>query len=228
MSTQNTGPTKKVKVWDLPLRLFHWLLLIAVSAAFITIWAKSDRNLHMLAGYSVLALLLFRLVWGFIGGEHARFFNFVKGPAGVLSYMGALLGGRHDPSRTGHNALGALSVLAMLLSLLFQTVSGLFNFDDDMNEGPLRKLISESLADTLHEAHEINQWIILGLIVLHVLAILFYRFGKKDNLLTPMITGSKTLPAHATTADARGGNVIVGAIVLAVAGGVVWYVVTKL
>ncbi|HSD37862.1 MAG TPA: cytochrome b/b6 domain-containing protein [Rhodocyclaceae bacterium] len=228
MSTNNTGPTKKVKVWDLPLRLFHWLLLIAVSAAFITIWAKSDRNLHMLAGYSVLTLLLFRLVWGFIGGEHARFFNFVKGPARVLSYMGALFGGRHDPNRTGHNALGALSVLAMLLSLLFQAVSGLFNFDDDLNEGPLRKLISESLADKLHEAHEINQWIILGLIVLHVLAILFYRFGKKDNLVSPMITGSKTLPADATTADARGGNTFIGAVVLAISAGAVWYVVTKL
>jgi cytochrome b len=228
MSTENTGPTKKIKVWDLPLRLFHWLLLIAVSAAFITIWAKSERNLHMLAGYSVLALLVFRIVWGFIGGYHARFFNFVKGPAGVLSYLATLRAGMHDPTRTGHNALGALSVLALLLSLLFQAVSGLFNHDDDMNEGPLRKLVSDSLADKLHSAHEINQWIILGLIALHILAILFYRFVKKDDLISPMITGSKVLPAEASTPDARGGNVLLGAIVLAIAAGIVWYIVTKL
>ncbi|MDB5800228.1 MAG: cytochrome [Rhodocyclales bacterium] len=228
MSTENTGPTRKVKVWDLPLRLFHWLLLIAVAAAFTTIWTKSDRNLHMLAGYSVLALLLFRLVWGFIGGFHARFFNFVKGPAGILTYLGTLRAGMHDPTRTGHNALGALSVLALLLSLLFQAVSGLFNYDDDLNEGPLRKLISESLADKLHEAHEINQWIILGLVALHILAILFYRFIKKDDLITPMITGSKALPAEAGVEDARGGHVLLGAVVLAIAVGVVWYVVKKL
>jgi cytochrome b len=228
MSTNNTRPTKKVKVWDLPLRLFHWLLLIAVSAAFITIWAKSDRNLHMLAGYSVLTLLLFRIVWGFIGGEHARFFNFVKGPGAVLSYLGALSSGKHDPTRTGHNALGALSVLALLLSLAFQAVSGLFNYDDELNDGPLRKLISESLSDKLHVAHSINQWIILGLIVLHVLAIVFYRFVKKDDLVSPMITGSKTLPADASTANAAGGSALLGAIVLAVAAGSVWYIVTRL
>jgi len=228
MPSKNTGPIKKVKVWDLPLRLFHWLLLIAVAAAFITIWAKSERNLHMISGYIVLALLVFRLIWGFIGGYHARFFNFVKGPSGVLSYLGTLRSGMHDPTRTGHNALGALSVLALLLSLLFQAVSGLFNHDDDLNEGPLRKFVSDNLADKIHDAHAINQWIILGLIALHVAAILFYRFVKKDDLITPMITGSKGLPADASTKDAPGGNVLLGAIVLAVAAGIVWYVVTKL
>ncbi len=228
MPSKNTGPIKKVKVWDLPLRLFHWLLLIAVAAAFITIWAKSERNLHMISGYIVLALLLFRLIWGFIGGYHARFFNFVKGPSGVLSYLGTLRSGMHDPTKTGHNALGALSVLTLLLSLLFQAVSGLFNHDDDLNEGPLRKFVSDSLADKIHDAHAINQWIILGLIALHVAAILFYRFVKKDDLVTPMITGSKGLPADASTKDAPGGNTLLGAIVLAVAAGIVWYIVTKL
>ncbi|MDB5888842.1 MAG: cytochrome [Rhodocyclales bacterium] len=227
MNTKPAGPTKKIKVWDLPLRLFHWLLLIAVAAAFITIWAQSARNLHMLAGYCVLALLLFRLVWGFVGGFHARFFNFVKGPTGVLTYLGTLRAGMHDPTKTGHNALGALSVLAMLLSLLFQAVSGLFNHDDDLNEGPLRKFVSDSMADKIHDAHEINQWIILALIVLHIGAIVFYRFVKKDNLITPMITGSKVLPADSSTESATGGNVLLGAIVFAMAAGVVWYVVTR-
>jgi cytochrome b len=227
-NTPQTTPSKKIKVWDLPLRLFHWLLLLSVAAAFITIWAQSARNLHMLAGYCVLALLLFRLVWGFVGGYHARFFNFVKGPKGVLTYLGTLRAGMHDPAKTGHNALGALSVLAMLLSLLFQAVSGLFNHDDDLNEGPLRKFVSDSLADKIHDAHEINQWIILGLIVLHICAILFYRFVKKDDLITPMITGDKTLPAESRTEDATGGNVLLGTIVFAVAASVVWYVVTRL
>jgi cytochrome b len=194
----------------------------------MTIWFKADRNLHMLAGYSVLALLLFRLAWGIVGGDHARFSSFVKGPSGVFAYLGKLRAGLHDPAKTGHNALGALSVLALLACLLFQAVSGLFNFDDDLNEGPLRKLISEGLADKLHEAHEINQWVILGLIALHIVAILFYRFVKKDDLITPMITGSKTLPADTSTQDARGGHVLLGASVLAIAVGVVYYVVTKL
>lgn len=228
MQATTNSPMRKVKVWDLPLRIFHWLLLIAVAAAFITIWAKSDRNLHMLSGYAVLTLLVFRIIWGFIGGHHSRFLNFVRGPAGVFAYIGKLRSGKHDSSQTGHNALGALSVIALLLSMLFQTVSGLFNFDDELNEGPLRKLISESLADKLHDAHEVNQWILLGLIGLHLAAILFYRFVKKDNLVTPMITGNKEIPADAVTDDASGGNLLLGAVVLAVSAGIVWYMVTKI
>lgn len=201
--------TRRVRIWDLPLRLFHWLLLAAVVVAFLTIWMHGSMDVHMYAGYTVLALVLFRIVWGFVGGEHARFTSFIKGPSAIKAYFS-------NPASTGpgHNPLGALSVVGLLLVLLIQSVSGLFNFDDELDTGPLRKLISDGLADVLHELHEANQTILLGLIGLHLAAILFYRFVKRDNLIKPMITGSKEVPAVSAAQDAKGGNAILGIVLM--------------
>ncbi|GAA5157529.1 cytochrome b/b6 domain-containing protein [Viridibacterium curvum] len=217
-------PTRRVRVWDLPLRFFHWLLLAAVATAFYAI--KTDNiELHAKAGYCVLALLIFRIIWGFIGGSNARFLNFIKGPGAILAY----LRGKTDPNATGHNPLGALSVLGLLGVLLVQSITGLFNHSDDyFFDGPLYNKIGSELFGQLNEVHEILEVVILALIGLHIAAILFYRFVKRDNLVKPMITGSKDVPADATTPDATGGRWWLGLIALAVGLGVIWYITAGL
>lgn len=226
-STPSQQATRRVRVWDLPLRLFHWLLLAAVVTAFVAI--KTDNiELHARAGYCVLALLIFRIIWGFIGGTHARFLNFVKGPRAVLAYL-AKARTNHDPAATGHNALGALSVLGLIGVLLLQTITGLFNFSDSFFfEGPLYKFISSNTYGIVAEVHETMEFVILALVGLHIAAILFYRFVKRDNLVKPMITGSKDIPADATTPDAQGGNALLGLVALAIGLAVIWYITTKL
>ncbi len=225
MSTQTT--TKSVRVWDLPLRLFHWLLLAAVVTAFVAI-QTNNIELHAKAGYAVLALLIFRIVWGFVGGTHARFCNFIKGPAAIKAYLANAKAGKHDPSQTGHNALGALSVVGLIGVLLLQVTTGLFNHSDDFFfDAPLYKFVNSAMAGNLAEVHETLPGLILALIGLHIAAILFYRFVKRDNLVKPMITGSKDIPAEAATADAKGGNPLLGAVVLAIAMAIVWYITTQ-
>jgi len=230
MSATPPTNTKRVKVWDLPLRLFHWLLLVAVSTAFYAIWTD-NIELHAKAGYCVAILLIFRIIWGFIGGKHARFASFIKGPSAIAAYLAKAKSGKHDPSDTGHNPLGALSVIALLGALLIQVVTGLFNHNDDAIPefaAPLYRFVSNALAGDLAEIHEAMQVVILTLIGLHVAAILFYRFFKRDNLVKPMITGSKDIPAEAATPDAEGGNALLGLVALAIGVAIMWYITTQL
>lgn len=222
-----TPATRQIKVWDLPLRVFHWVLLLLVIASFVSEWTDNlDR--HATIGFCVLALLLFRLVWGFVGGTHARFANFVRGPSAVLAYLGSLVGKRPGTFHAGHNPVGALSVLALLLSLLLQAVTGLFTTTDEMFEGPLSKFVSSSLSETLTTIHRFNSNVLLALVGLHVVAILFYRFVKRENLVSAMFSGRKEVPGSAQAEDARGGSVFAAVVILAVAAVVVWYMVTKL
>lgn len=218
--------SRRIKVWDLPLRLFHWSLLVCVVGAIASIEIGDNIDVHQYFGYAVLSLLIFRLLWGLVGGEHARFGNFVRGPAAILAYLKNMRA-QHGPS-VGHNPLGALSVLAMLGVLLFQAVSGLFLSDEIMFEGPLFKYVSGEVAGWLAEAHEANAALIFALIGLHLAAIAFYRLVKRENLITPMITGRKEIPADTELQDARGGRVLPGLILLAMAAGATWFVVTRL
>ena len=137
-----------------------------------------------------MALLLFRLVWGFIGGRESRFVNFVRGPSAVIRYAATLLGGDSVRYR-GHNPLGGWSIIAMLLALLVQAVTGLFANDDIVTEGPLFDWVSKAASDGLTRIHKLNQEVIIILVSVHVLAVLFYLFYKRENLVKPMITGVK-------------------------------------
>jgi len=226
----NGTPSRKIRLWDAPLRLFHWLLLISVGGAIacVELAEQIDNGMewHKRFGFAVLALLLFRLIWGFVGGTHARFTSFVRGPAAILAYLKTA---KSNPRPSlGHNPLGALSVLAILATLIFQAVSGLFITDEVLLEGPLFKYVSESTASLLGKLHEANAAIIFTLIGLHLAAILFYRFVKRDDLVTPMLTGNKTIPTELAAEEAKGGSLFLGLAALAVAVAVVWYVVTKL
>jgi cytochrome b len=172
-----------VRIWDLPVRLFHWAIVLLVPALWATHhWEQMD--LHVLLGEIMLGLVLWRLLWGVLGSSTARFASFVKGPAAVLRYLRG--GGRG----IGHNPLGGWSVVAMLLLLGVQVGLGLFAIDEDaLSGGPLSHRVSYDTARTLAHRHETIFWVLVALIALHVLAILWYRIVRRDDLVTPMITG---------------------------------------
>jgi cytochrome b len=208
-----------VQVWDLPLRVFHWALAVLLVAQVVTATLGGNAmEYHALGGYAILALLLFRLAWGFLGGTHARFGDFVRGPSAVLGY----LRGRLAP-RAGHNPLGGWSVVAMLLSLLLQAATGLLATDDVMMEGPLARHVPERVVEVATSIHDVNAVVVLALVGLHLAAIAYYVVVKKRNLVLPMVTGrgegAGTEPPHR-------GSAIVGALVAAAAGTAVYFIVT--
>lgn len=183
--------TRRLRVWDLPTRLFHWLLVLSIVGCFITIKVGGLwMDWHVRLGLLTLALLIFRLVWGLIGGHYSRFTRFLPHPARSLNYL------RAKPDvYPGHNPIGAWSVWAMLIVFGFQAVSGLFANDDIFTTGPLAYL-SSSWSKTLTGLHKANEWIMLTLIAMHVLAIVFYRVLGGQKLTSTMITGDATVPAR--------------------------------
>jgi len=183
---------RRVRVWDLPTRLFHWSLVACVMGLMATGYVGgAAMQWHARLGYAVLALLLFRLAWGFIGGRWSRFATFLYSPASVIAY----LRGRGDPARqAGHNPAGAFSVFAMLAVLLAQVGTGLVSDDEISFSGPLSRFVaaSQSLSATWYHK-EVGQWTIVALVLLHMAAIAWYLVRRKNNLIRPMIDGDKTM-----------------------------------
>ena len=148
---------------------------------------------HAYCGYTALALILFRVIWGFVGSQYARFANFVPSPATLIAYLrGQVDGG------LGHNPLGALSVIALLAVVLIQALTGLFADDDIFFQGPLAKYVPNDTVALLTSIHHFNQYLIFALVGLHIAAISYYYFIKRENLVGPMVTGDK-LTATAST-----------------------------
>jgi cytochrome b len=179
------GVSSPIRIWDLPTRCFHWLLVLCLIGSLVTIklgglWV----DWHARFGYAALVLIGFRLVWGVVGPEHARFNRFVRGPRAVLDYV------RHCRPAAGHNPLAALSVLALLAAIGFQAVSGLFVNDAIAFDGPLVRFVERELSDQITAWHKFNEWVILSLVGLHLLAIAAYSW-KGHRLVGPMIHGDK-------------------------------------
>ena len=212
----------RIRVWDLPTRLFHWLLATCVVALVVTgKVGGAATEWHARLGYTVLALLLFRLVWGFIGGHWSRFRSFLYPPAKVVAYLG---GRAHPDHLVGHNPLGAASVFAMLLVLLVQAGTGLFNDDEAGFTGPLNRFVStdRGLALTSYHRH-LGQWLVFALVGLHIAAIVFYQWRKRQELVRPMITGDKEVAHAAPSArDDATSRTLAAAVALACAGLVTW------
>lgn len=185
-----------IRIWDIPVRLFHWLLVLAVIGLFVT--GKLGGNwmeYHQKLGAFVLGLVIFRVIWGVVGGFHARFANFVRGPSTVLAYMKRLVGkgdNKAAPTYPGHNPMGALSVVGLLAVLGFQAMSGLFADDDILSSGPYAASVSKGVSDLLTKLHKLNSDLILILVGVHIAAIVFYFFVKKENLVKAMFTGRKS------------------------------------
>jgi cytochrome b len=180
---------KIIRVWDLPIRLFHWCLLIGIVLSFVTVKIGGNAmEFHARVGYCVLTLIVFRVCWGLIGSHHARFINFVPSPKGLLNY----LSGKAKVG-LGHNPLGALSVLALLFSIGLQAVTGLFANDDIAFEGPLAKHVSNETVALLTSIHHQNEKVLIVLIVVHLCAIFYYQKFKGENLIKPMLLGDKEI-----------------------------------
>lgn len=184
---------QRFPVWDLTVRLFHWSLVVLVALQ----WASSefewlDLGWHFKFGYVILALLLTRIAWGLVGSSNARFSAFLRGPATVRRYLAASRRGEAGEHST-HNPLGGWSVVALLLSVLTQAVTGLFLKDDIDWVAPLNGLVSKHTAKLLHEIHEANANVLLALIALHLVAIGWYRLARRDDLVAPMFSGRKPL-----------------------------------
>lgn len=183
---------RRVRVWDLPTRLFHWSLVGCMAGLVVTGYAGGAAMYwHARMGYAVLALLLFRAAWGFVGGRWSRFSSFLYSPSTVIAY----LRGRGDTaSHAGHSPLGAFSVFAMLAVLLAQVGTGLVSDDEISFTGPLNRFVSagQGLAATWYHK-EVGQWAMAALVLLHVGAVLYYLVGRKNNLIRPMLDGDKTV-----------------------------------
>lgn len=179
----------KLQVWDLSTRLFHWLLVLSVGFLIYSGKTGDLFDWHQTAGIIVLALLLYRIIWGVFGSTTARFSDFIYSPARIFQYAKKLFSRKAEP-HAGHNPVGGLMVVVMLGLLLFQGITGLFSTDDVFVEGKLYGLVDEETAEWLTGLHHDSSELLIPVLVLHILAIIFYRLYKKHDLLKPMITGS--------------------------------------
>jgi cytochrome b len=214
-----------IRVWDLPTRLFHWLLAACVIGLVVTGSIGGNwMNWHLRLGYAVLTLLLFRLVWGFIGGHWSRFANFVYAPSSFVAY---LRGRAHPEHRVGHSPLGALSVFALLLILAAQVGTGLMSDDEIAFFGPLVRFVSGdtvSMATSYHK--NVGKFIVMGLVALHLVAILFYKLVKKQGLVRPMVVGDKQLAVQVPSANDSIATRLLALAVLALCGAAVAWMVS--
>ncbi|MBU1286488.1 MAG: cytochrome b/b6 domain-containing protein [Alphaproteobacteria bacterium] len=218
-------PRKHVLVWDWTIRLFHWLILLGVA----TMWWTAEQGMmdwHRRVGLGLLGLLAYRLVWGLIGPRTARLYRLVPSPRSLMSYGRDLLARRHTP-HAGHNPVGSLSVIAMLLALATQVTTGLFSVDvDGLESGPLATKVSFETGRFLADIHETSFNVLLALIVLHVAAIAAYLIFFRDNLVRPMLTGRRSGSDFApdVPADARAPwlRVLISAVLAFAAVGAVW------
>jgi cytochrome b len=211
------GPDPSRLIWDLPVRVFHWLLVLAVLGSYIThrlglSWFKY----HLWCGYTVLVLVTARILWGFVGTRHARFGAFLRGPGAMWRYLISWKSGTLHA--VGHNPLGAWMVVVLLLLLLGQALTGLFANDQIANTGPLFGYVSGHTSDQLSSWHHWIFNVLLGAIGLHVLAVLIYRLVRREDLVTPMITGRKRdVPATEAITGSRSWLFVVIVLVLALA-----------
>ncbi|MGB0670753.1 MAG: cytochrome b/b6 domain-containing protein [Rhodospirillales bacterium] len=238
MNSEQTE-TRKIKVWDLQTRLFHWALVVLIALAYVSAefgggafvsklgWFGyvTDMDLHSALGYCLLTLVLYRLAYGLIGSTTARFSDFVNGPRAALDYLKRVRAGE-APLIAGHNPAGGLMVLALLLAVLVQSVVGLFTTnEDDMFDAPLSGLVGQGMANAFTEFHEIWFNVILAAVVIHVAAALFYLFVKGENLIRPMVLGWKPWPSGAPEPRLTFVSPLVALLLLGLAGGLVWLIV---
>lgn len=194
-----TTDTTTARVWDLPVRLFHWLLVGLLGFSW---WSGENHDMewHRLSGYAILALVVFRIYWGFAGSRTARFTQFVRGPRAAFAYL-RTLGKRPYQAADGHNPVGGWSVILMLGALVVMVTAGLFSVDvDGLESGPLADYVSFDAGRAAADVHNLVFNVLLALVALHVLAVLFYLIGLRHNLVAPMIHGRRKTGAEAVAA----------------------------
>lgn len=224
-TTMTQQPQHTVRVWDLPLRLFHWALAACVIALVVT--AKVGGNAmewHFRLGYAVLALLVFRILWGIVGGRWSRFTSFIYSPGRLVRYLKGL---GHAEDGIGHSPLGALSVFGLLAALVAQVTTGLLSDDEIAFAGPLTRFVSNAVVGQATSYHkEIGQYLVIGLVVLHLLAIVFYVAVRRQRIVRPMVHGDKVLPSPAAPSRDDAVSRALALVLLAASAGLAWWVST--
>lgn len=214
----------KVRVWDLPTRFFHWALVACVIGLAITGTVGGNAMVwHFRFGYTVLALLLFRIVWGLVGGRWSRFGAFIYAPQSVINY----LKGQGKPEHgVGHSPIGAGSVFAMLGFLVAQVGTGLLSDDEIAFAGPLTRFVSNAIVSLSTNYHKnIGKWVLLALVLLHIAAIVYY-LSRKHNLVGAMLHGDKELVVQAPSSRDDTVSRVAAVLILAICGGVAYWVST--
>ncbi len=214
---ERAAPPPRAPIWDAPVRLFHWLLVALLAFSW---WSGKhhDMDWHRRSGYTILALVIFRIYWGFFGGRTARFAQFVRGPRAAFAYARALASGRYVAT-PGHNPVGGWSVIVMLGSLAIMVGAGLFSVDvDGLESGPLADYVSFDQGRAAAAIHHLMFNLLLGLAALHVLAVLFYLVRLRRNLITPMIHGRRRAHEDETVEDlgASGWKAVLGMVIAGV------------
>jgi cytochrome b len=218
-----TAAAARIRVWDLPTRIFHWTLATLVVFSFTTGKIGGGwMDWHLKSGYAVLTLLLFRLAWGIVGSSTSRFCAFIRGPVAFYRYASDLAA-RRQRTIIGHNPVGGWMVLFMLLVLLAQAGTGLFSDDEIATQGPLAEKVSNAVVARMSSFHHTNGWVIAVAVGVHVLAIAFYWFGLKDNLVKPMWSGWRAVDAGVEQPPMRAAWL--AAILLGIASAAVYWLV---
>jgi len=217
------NPTRVVRVWDAPIRLFHWLIVALIAAAYAT-WRLNWMEWHGWIGDLVLALVLFRLLWGFFGSDTARFSQFLASPRIVLEHLKYAFV-REPDRQVGHNPAGGWMVLFLLALLLAETLTGIYVANDIADVGPLTEIVPAAAADAIDASHAIVWNVLLAAIALHVLAIVGYAVVKGQDLALPLITGRKALPepvnAPRMASPARAATLFAGSAAAAIV--IAWF-----
>lgn len=221
----NTQP-KTLKVWDLPVRFFHWSLVSLFIAAYITNALGTNYfTYHLWCGYAIIVLVSFRIIWGLVGTYHARFSNFVRNPIATAKYAISVVK-KTDKHYLGHNPLGAIMVVALLLIILIQAVTGLFTNDEIFNTGPLYAYISDEFSLKLTSLHRQLFYWILGAVLLHIAAVLIHVFFKRDNIIKAMLTGKKSAQDVEHEKSISSSRIILAVIIIVVLALVLAWIIT--
>jgi cytochrome b len=218
------APTaRRLRVWDAPTRLFHWALAGLVVTSVVSV-KMHEMDVHVLSGQTILGLLLFRLLWGFVGPDYARFASFVRAPTAIVAYIRSLLRPPHA-FHAGHNPLGGLVVVLMLLVIGFQAVTGLFANDDIATDGPFVRYVTKATSDSITSWHRLNSYVIYALVGLHVAAVIGYLVVYRENLIAAMVTGYKQLRAGEAARGIEHGRTLLGLVLMALCIGAAGLVV---
>jgi cytochrome b len=217
----------RLRIWDLSLRIFHWAFAVAVLGA-IASNMLDWMEIHSYCGYSALVLVVFRCIWGLVGPTHARFSHFIPSASELQAFIK-----NQQTQRLGHNPLGALSVIAILIVILLQAISGLFVDNEVDFKGPLNRYVSSQMVDYMNQIHASNHWLVYGLVVLHLAAIFYYQRIKKQNLISPMWGGDKLVendPSKDEQSLASSDQLstrLLGIGIMLMLAGIFWYFVLR-
>ncbi len=227
LNTHHSSEERYVRAWDLPTRLFKWLLVALILTAWISSsFSDPDMLVHKGAGYSILVLLVYRVLWGIVGGSTARFSNFVRTPAAAWNYLKSLRGKR-AAHYLGHNPAGGLMVIGLLFVCAIQVLLGLFSSDGVTAAGPFADTVGDTASAWAASIH--GTWFytaILVLVLLHIGANLYYQFVRRENLVGAMVTGRKGRGNYIDHSEAKDGSLLVAAICLLASAGLVYGIIT--